>query len=199
MASRHFLLIGERICQFAGPMVAPLGRVERATTAADAVRILDEHRFSLLGFFADAELPDGTVFDVLERAWFLEIYVPGLVVTAHAGPYPNEEARAKAYPLGRRDANGAQYWGAAFLGYPFGIDNVQIQVERWEQRAADDQTEDELAVQRLARERNVDPAEIREHVEGIKAKTKGPSVAVVSRRLQETAMLRIRRKSKVKH
>jgi hypothetical protein len=193
MRSRHFLLVGERMCHVALPMLEPLGNLELTTTAADAVRILDEHRFSLTGFFADIDLPDGTAFDVLERAWFLEIYVPGLVATAHAGPYPNQEVEAKEFPRLRRDADGAMYWEAAFLAHPFTVENVRIQVERWDQCAADDHAEDELFVQRLACEREVDPAEIRGHVESIKAKSKAPSLAAAARRVRrEATRLRIR-------
>jgi hypothetical protein len=203
MPSRHFLLVGERVCEIAAPMLEPLGKVELTTTAADAVRILDEHRFSLTGFFADTDLPDGTAFDVLERAYFLDIYVPALVVTAHAGPYPNKQVEAKAFPRFKRDADGAFHWQAAFLAHPFPVENVRVQVERWEQQAADDEADDELTVQRLAREKNVDPAEIRGYVEGIKAKTKAPSLAAAARRVRrEASLLRIRgedRLAKPKH
>jgi hypothetical protein len=196
MRSRHFVLIGERMCRVAGPMLEPFGKLELTTTVADAVRILDQQRQSLNGFFADTDLPDGTAFDVLERMGLLTILVPGLVATAHAGPYPTKEAEAKAFPRFRRDADGALFWDVAFLAHPFPVENVRIQVERWDQRAADDQEEDELLVQRLARERNVDPSEIRGYVESIKAKTRTPSVAIIYRRIRrEAAQLRIREKN----
>jgi hypothetical protein len=189
MRSRHFLLVGERMCKVAAPMLESLGRLELTATAADAVRALDQGRRSLTGFFADTDLPDGTAFDILERAWFLDIFVPGLLATPHAGPYPNKEVKAKGLALFRRDANGAHFWGAAFLAHPFPVENVRIQVERLDHRAADDQEEDELLVLDLARERNVDPAEIRGYVESIKEKTRAPSLAIVSRRIREEASL----------
>jgi hypothetical protein len=189
MRSRQFLVVGERMWRAARPMLEPFGTLELATTVADAVRILDERRQSLTGFFADIDLPDGTAFDILERTWLLMIVVPGLVATAHAGPYPNKEAEVKALSRIRRDADGALFWDVDFLAHPFPAENVRIQVERWDQRAADDQEEDELLVQRLARERNVDPAEIRGYVESIKEKTKTPSVAIIYRRIRREAAL----------